>query len=114
MLNVLNSFSDITALIQEVRKLEQKVLKMGKVLRKHGLVEDAKEVNVPRSFVGGNIDLSLPLISTSSTATSYLITSIANSTTSTTLIDEIQENDNFCPDDWTIIGSGCYQIHFDE
>ena len=50
VLNVLNSFSDITALIQEVRKLEQKVLKMGKVLRKHGLVEDAKEVNVPRSF----------------------------------------------------------------
>ena len=103
VLNVLNSLSDVTALLQEVRKLDQKVLTMGKVLRKHGLMEDEKEVHAPRSIEGSNVFSSTPLVSTASTP--------FPSSTSKTLIEK---HESLCGDEWIIIGIGCYQIHFDE
>ena len=95
MLRVLDSFSDIAALTLEIRKLDQKVEKMGKTLQ---LVIDEKETNTPRSSKVINRDLHH-----------------APDTTQSKKSASVNSNQT-CPvdKDWMVIGSGCYKIVFKE
>ena len=107
VLRVLESLSDIAALTLEVRKLEQKVERMGKDLQ---LVIDEKETHIPISFKVTNRDLQH---ASNTTQSKRLTLAKSNQTFFKT---ETQEQENLCPvdKDWIVIGSGCYQINVEE
>jgi len=87
VLSVLEGVSDMTTLLQEVRRLERKVLKMGKALKKLGLMEDKEG-----EFVE-------PTTTTTTTTTTTPVP-----TTVTTA------DPGPCKNGWTNIGEGCYQV----
>ena len=87
-------------MFQEVRRLDRKVLKMGKALKKLGLMEDTDgEFVDPRTTQAPTSTTSLPTTHT---------------TTTTTMTTTTTTDNGPCQDDWHHIGDGCYQVITDQ
>eukprot|EP00090_Calanus_glacialis_P021433 TRINITY_DN3305_c0_g1_i2.p1 TRINITY_DN3305_c0_g1~~TRINITY_DN3305_c0_g1_i2.p1 ORF type:complete len:312 (-),score=89.85 TRINITY_DN3305_c0_g1_i2:79-1014(-) len=100
VLSVLGDMSEVTQLLVEVRRLDRKVLKMGKALKKLGLMEDNDgEFVDPRTTQAPTSTTSLPTTHT---------------TTTTTMTTTTTTDNGPCQDDWHHIGDGCYQVITDQ
>jgi len=96
LLTVLDSLSDVTSLFADVRRLERKVSKISKTLKKLGYLESENDSDED------DIDVDIRLVdsrTSSSSVTPPSTTPVTSSTTS-----------ELCPDGWTNIGEGCYQV----
>jgi len=100
VLSVLGGMSEVTELLLEVRRLDRKVTKMGKALKKLGLMEDPN---------GEFVD---PRTTQPPTTTTILPTT--PTTTSTTTTTTTTTDNGPCQDGWHHIGDGCYQIITDQ
>jgi len=95
VLNVLGDMSEVTELLVEVRRLNRKVTKMGKALKKLGLMEDNE---------GEFVD---PRTTAPPQSTTTMTTTTTTMTTTTT-------DNGPCQEDWHYIGEGCYQVITDQ
>ena len=90
----------ILNVFQDVRRLERKVSKMSKTLRKLGYIEnDEDDFDDTDAIINNNIK-SVDDI-TSSSVTPPSTTPVTSPTTTSS---------GLCPGGWTNIGEGCYQV----